>query len=287
MKFFRILAIALWGFVLPASAFEGRITAVLTRGGEAQTLVYTVGTNDLRIERGESDRPYARNLINLDTGAITILFPHNRSFIRLKSSPAAPGAFPNAADMNTPRPLPAPMAVPPDPATMRAGPTNTPSIPPPPSMPQMSAGIGPQAGVAPGAPSMPTMPMMPAMPMEPTELKATDQTTNLLGYGCTRYELKQRGEVMEIWATDKLLPFQPYLQNQPHRFGPRLIEEHWEELLKAKKMFPLLAILKFENGTERMRFEVKSVTPEKIKKEDAEQLFQLPANYQEIQPLPF
>ena len=36
-----------------------------------------------------------------------------------------------------------------------------------------------------------------------------------------------------------------------------------------------------------MRFEVKSVTPEKIKKEDEEKLFRPPPDYQEIQPLPF
>ena len=49
----------------------------------------------------------------------------------------------------------------------------------------------------------------------------------------------------------------------------------------------MLAIWKIENGPERMRFEVKSVTPEKIKKEDEEKLFRPPPDYQEIQPLPF
>ena len=62
-------------------AFEGRITATLTRGGETQTLLYTVGTNQLRIERSEADRPYAKNIVSLDPGATTILFPHNRSFV--------------------------------------------------------------------------------------------------------------------------------------------------------------------------------------------------------------
>jgi len=129
--------------------------------------------------------------------------------------------------------------------------------------------------------------MMPPIRQEPAELKATDETTNLLGYACTRYELKQRDEMIEVWATDKLLPFQPWLQNQPRHFGPRMIEEQWGELLKAKKLFPLLAVLKYENGPERFRFEVKTITPEKIKKEDAEKLFQPPADYREIEPLPF
>ena len=91
---------------------------------------------------------------------------------------------------------------------------------------------------------------------------------------------------MEIWATDQLLPYQPWRQNQPPRFGPPRIEEQWGELLKAKKLFPLLATLKFEHGPEYLRFEVKSVTPEKIEDRDGA-LFQPPADYREIQPLPF
>ena len=89
----------------------------------------------------------------------------------------------------------------------------------------------------PGIRSMPAMPMMPMPGMEKLELAATGDQTNLLGYTCARYEIKQRGEVMEIWATDKLLPYQPWLQNQPPRSGPRMIEEQWGELLKAKNFF--------------------------------------------------
>jgi len=75
------------------------------------------------------------------------------------------------------------------------------------------------------------MPMMPPMMMEPLSLTATGDRTNLLGYACERFEIKRRGEGMEIWATTQLLPFQPYVPNQPHRFGPRGIEEQWGDLL--------------------------------------------------------
>jgi hypothetical protein len=63
-------------------------------------------------------------------------------------------------------------------------------------------------------------------------------------------------------------------------------------------LFPLLAVLRFERppapgagtppvtGLERYRFEVKSVTPEKITPATAAKLFQPPPDYQEIQPLP-
>jgi hypothetical protein len=223
---------------------------------------------------------------------MTLLFPNNGSFVRLKAASedasSAPPGFP--------------------------------------AMPQMPPGVGPQA--SPGAnamPAMPTMPQMPAMPTMPAgggmpampmmpppmteriDLTSTGEQTNLLGFVCVKYEIKQGDEVMEIWATDKLFPFQPYQQNQPRRFSPRTIEEQWGELVKARKLFPLLAVLKFEPfrqpvmmpGTnspaqtvpprppdmpERLRFEVKSVTPEKIPDGT---LFQPPPGYQAIQPLPF
>jgi len=129
---------------------------------------------------------------------------------------------------------------------------------------------------------------MPAMPMpgEAIELRATGEKTNLLDFACEQFEIKQRGEVMEIWATDALLPFQPYVPNQPPRFGPRMIEEQWAGLLTAKKLFPLRASLHFENGAERYRFEVQSVVPQKLTKEDLK-LFQPPEGYFEIEPLPF
>ena len=136
--------------------------------------------------------------------------------------------------------------------------------------------------------SMPAMPMMPMMPgmMEKMELQATGQKTNLLGFACQQYLLKQRGETLEIWATDQLLPYQPYVQNQPHRFGPQRIEEQWPGMLTNRKLFPLLVSLRYDNGAERFRFEVQSVTPQKLTDEEAK-LFQPPAGYLEIQPLPF
>lgn len=295
-------------FAAPGGAvpFEGRITATVTRGGETETLLFTVATNQMRIERGEGDRPYPVDIFDRASGGLTLLFPNNRSFVRLRSSaenhsrapvfPAMPGmTMPPGVRPPLQSPTPTPGAV---------GPTNLPGIPQMPQMPQMPPGVGPQAGAlgampngAAGTPALPAMPMMPPMMMEKTELSATGDKTNLLGYACQKFEIKQRGEVMEIWGTDQLLPFQPYLQNQPHRFGPRMIEERWGDLLKAKKLFPVLAVLRFEApaapgqtaphaGPERLRFEVKSVTLEKIGDKDGG-LFQPPADYHELEPLPF
>jgi hypothetical protein len=272
--------------VLPSAfCFEGRITANLSQGGQAQTFFYTVGESQIRIERGETDRPYSKNIVDFQTGAMTLIFPHNRTFVHLKAGAASVpsqsvGGFPSMVRVGE---VPQGMPTPPP----RVGPSNLPeSFNPPqmPSVPQMPAGVGPQA--APGVSAMPAMPMMPPMPMERAELKATDQTTNILGYICTRYELKRRGEVMEIWATDKLLPYRAWQRGQPPRFGPRMFEEQWGELLSAQKIFPLLAILKFENGPERLRFEVTSIKSEKIEDKDGS-LFAPPQDYQEIEALAF
>lgn len=265
-------------------AFEGRIAATLSRAGDAQNLIYTVGTNFLRIEQTDTNWPHARDIVNLQSGEITLLFPHNRSFVRLHTQAE------NSAMPPSPPAMPPPGAV--GAAPQLTGGTPAP-LPAPAPMPQMPPGVGPRPGAfgapqnfAGGMPS-PAMPAMPMMPMEKMELVATNGTTNILGFTCAHYELRQRGEVMEIWATEQLFPFQPYWENQPHRFGPRMIEEQWGRLAAEKKLFPLRAVLSFENGPERMRFEVTAITPEKIKPEDAAKLFGPPPEYMEIQPLPF
>jgi hypothetical protein len=245
-----IMAVAS-GFMLhSALAFEGRITAAITRGGQAMPLLYTAGTNCLRVEVMASDRPNPVDLLDLPSGEMTLLFPNNRSFVLLNEYGGAHALARVPADAS-------------------------------------SAGVGREARpTAPGQRAFPR-PQMSSMPtpmMDKMELTATGDKTNLLGLVCEKFQIKQRGETMEIWATDQLFPFQPYVQNQPHHFAPRMIEEQWGDLLKEKKLFPLLAILKFDNGAERFRFEVKSVRPQKLTKDDMK-LFQPPDGYFEIQSL--
>jgi hypothetical protein len=162
-----------------------------------------------------------------------------------------------------------------------------PDMPMPPG--GLPPGIGPQAGGS-GMSSRPEMPAMPAMPMMAPEmaleLKATGQQTNLLGYDCQRYEISQHGQTLEIWATDQLLPFQTYVTAEPHRFGPPIIEEQWGQLLTAKRLFPLSAVLRIGNGMERYRFTVQSVTPRKLSATEKAG-FVPPENYVELQAPPF
>jgi len=275
----------------PACAFEGSIKATLVRGGQTETILYTIGTNDLLLERGETDLPYPRNIFNLQTGELTLLFPNNRSFVRLKtadpiSTPPMPGVPPPPGEL--------PPGVGPQAPVVTA--PHVPRLPVRPNLPALPSGIGPQAGATPGTlagaprmagmPSMGAMPIMPMSAMDGLDLRATGEKTNLLGYPCQRYELTQRDEVMEIWATDQLVPFQPYLQSQPLSLAPRMIVEQWGDLLKARKLFPLLATLKTVNGAERLRYQVEIITPEKIE-DPGEKIFQPPAGYREVKPLPF
>ena len=298
-----------FAFCISATAFEGRINAVMTRGSQSDSLLYTAGTNFLRVEMTATNWPNPVDILDRNSGELTLLFPNNRSFVRLKQGSATvpvapvgvpptglgePGADPRSSfnspgDVSGQRPQTAgetpALPMPPGVGLQSApGTPAMPAMPPRPVMPNLPPGVGPQPvpfGETPnGAGGMPALRHADAHDAgneQKLELQATGQKTNLLGFACEQYELKQRGETMEIWATDQLFPFQPYVQNQPHRFGPRMIEEQWPELVKAKKLFPLLATLKFDNGAERFRFEVQSVTPEKLTAGD-EQLFQPPAN---------
>ena len=268
-----------------AVAFDGKIDIVITRGSETTPLLYTVGENFLRVEVIGSDRPNPIDIVDLKSGVLTLLFPHNRSFVRLKSGAANTSAQPPGAPA-FPRPPPgmAPLSHP-NPAA--AGPPGAPAIPTPPG--GLPPGIGPQPQGVTGAavPQMPPMPMMPPMMSEKIELKPTGKKEKVLGFACEQFEIKTRGETMEIWATDQFMPFFYYVQSQPSRLGPRMIAEQWPELLKEKKLFPLRAILRLEGGGgERLRFEVKSITPEKIDDKDGK-LFQPPKGYFEVQPLPY
>lgn len=289
-----VLVLALSFILHPSSlpAFEGSIQVVLTTGGESNTLVYLAGADFLRVELTDVDsdksRPGGPNPVNIfdrNSGALILLFPHNRTFVRLKT-PLAGDVPPGPPAPNEVRSIPKTLETArasPGPAALANNPASTGVMG---TIQRPANPFGPATSGA-GAGGLPAtgMSVMSAM-NEKLELKSTGEHEKILGYACEKFEVRQRGETMEIWATDKLVPFQPYLRDQPSRFGPRVIGEQWPELLNAKKLFPLRASLHTDTGTERFRFEVKSITPHKINSNDAT-LFRPPADYVEMQPLPF
>jgi hypothetical protein len=283
-----LTAVALAGLSAHAAAFQGRISATFTRGGETLPVLYTVGSDLIRIEVTGSTYPHPINIVDRQSGAVTMVYPHNRSFMRLKmqSEPVAsgnlPSGFPPANSFPQPAAIPTPQS--------RPGPgfPGVPNLPGPPG--GLPPGIGPQAGPAngPGFGAGASMPMMmPSMiPPEKIELIASTNQAVILGYLCTRYDATNRAERFEAWATDKLLPFFAYTQTGPARFGPRMLEDQWPDWLKSRGLFPLKASLRFENAPERFHFEVLSIKAEKIIDTEGK-LFQPPADYRETEPLPF
>jgi hypothetical protein len=234
--------------------FGGTISATLARAGtEATHFVFTRKSNQLRIEN-TTNKLEPINIIDLEAKKLTIVFPHNTTFMRVDLAKvgaqfSAPPGFPS------PPPIPNPKGMPP-----------MPSMPP-----------NPLAG---GAMMMPPTPGMGGAP----ELKKTEKTKKIQEFDCTLYTLSDRGETLEIWATDDaaLFPFRLLRRDSMSRhFGPQMLEEQWPELLQKRSLFPLEAILHVEpNGQERLSFKVDKIEEKKITDEN---LLRPPAGYIEIQ----
>lgn len=281
-----------------AAAFEGKIHAIGGRTGAISGLIYTVGTNCMRVEMTDTNFPNAIDLVALDSGEITLVQPMNHTFLRFNpnAAPVMLGGRPMMPP--SPPPMPAPQPGMPQGMPPGIGPTNLPGMPAMPPMPQMPNGMPPAVGpqAAPGGPATqmqapaPNPGMGAAMAMRRPgmmfQLQAAEGQTNLLGYDCRHYLIQQRGETMEIWATDKLLPFQVYLSGQPPSFGMPTMEFQWSKLLAEKKLFPLLAIIHGENGVELYHFEVQSIAAGSLTGREAQNM-QPPGDYIEIQPRPF
>src|ERR1700690_3600083 len=134
-NFQRVLPIlgCLAALASTAVGFEGRIHAVMSQGNETNALLYTATMTSLRVEMTATNWPNPVDILDRDSGALTLLFPNNRSFVHL--NPATDAATPAA-----PGPLGMPM--------------------PPGGLPP---GIGPQTQATPAMPPMPTIPPRPAM----------------------------------------------------------------------------------------------------------------------------
>jgi hypothetical protein len=76
------------------------------------------------------------------------------------------------------------------------------------------------------------------------------------------------------------------LRNPPHRFGFPILEEQWPELLQQRRLFPVRVTLRSDSGPERYRFEIRGIQPGKVV-DPGGKLFRPPADYLEIEPLPF
>jgi hypothetical protein len=336
-----------------AASFEGTVSASFTRGGtDTKEFLFTRKGNQLRIEDADKSKPEPINIVDLDAKKLTIIYPHNSTFVQidlirqlpdraqmgapnlppsLGSGVPGPPGFPSppnmnsvgeAADASPARTFPGTTTQPSPQATARqaSSPTVQKISPPPgfptpppmpsmPAMPQMPIG-GPPIGAG-GPPALPNPGMMPAMGSfgGTPELKKTDKTKKIQGFDCTLYTISDRMETFEIWATadSALFPFRLLQRNYSNRrFGPRMLEEQWIELLQKQSLFPLEATLRMdvhphsaspaanggkgiapssvEHGQERLSFKVDKIdSPSRTgKKIDDEALFKVPEKYYEI-----
>jgi hypothetical protein len=282
----------------------------------ATQTIYTRKGDEVLIENSDKSKPEPINIVDLTTKKLTIVYPHNSTFVVVPlttmssvagvgdpggrvpgaSMPVGPGS---TIPATTPRIGPA-IAPPPGFST----PPPMPSMPPMPPMPDPAAAglmAGPQRFGPPGMPPMAGMGGFGAAP----ELKKTDKTRKIQGLDCVLYTLSDRRETFEIWATPDsgLFPFRLIQMNyQNRRFGPRMLEEQWVEFLQKQSLFPLEATLRAElpilpvsrggasptansgapsdPGPPQFVFKVDKIERTKI---DNEKLFQPPDGYLEIQ----
>lgn len=236
--------------------------------------------DQLRIESaGNKLEPI--NIVDLGAKKLTIVFPHNSTFVHvdLIKTPAQAGAAGLPPNFATSPNISSTQST-------RAGPSISPppGFPPPPLMPSRPA--APFGGSLKGAGGVPAHPM-PEMPGEfgAFELKQTDQTRTIQGMECTLYTLSARGQNFEIWATSDsaLFPFHLLQRDfNRRRFGPPMLEEQWVELLQKKSLFPLEATLRMDSGgPERLSFKVEKIEERKL---DDGGLFAVPKDFYEIQP---
>ena len=272
------------------NTFEGTITATEENGGAPTAFLYTRKGDLVRIETPDAKTPVPINVLNLAQQKLTIIYPHNRSFVNvdLITKPASvAGVGDRGALPGSPTP-PKLNASPSEAATGgRPGPSISPppGFPQPPPMPSMPSMPNPaMAGPMPPPPGS-GVPGMPAMlPGAAPELKKTDKTRKIQGFDCALYTLSDRAQTMEIWATsdEALFPFHTLETNHfRHRFGPQMLEEQWPELLRNKSLFPLEATARLEGtNQERLFFKVDKIEKQKI---DNDALFKPPKNYIEVQ----
>ena len=207
---------------------------------EPQHFIFTYKGNLLRIEN-TSTRLEPINIIDLEAKNLTIVYPHNTTFVHVDldkaqtrpnrpALPAMPAGFSSpqldGTEAIPPNPRAAPAHIGPNISPPPGFPTPPPMPSPPslnsgvPGMPQMpnasvAGAVGPGAAAsgynamnppAPnnlGAPGM-AMPPMPSMPgmFSALELKKTDKTKKIQGFDCTLYTITERGQTFEIWASN-------------------------------------------------------------------------------------
>jgi hypothetical protein len=234
------------GALTGQKSFEGTVTVTETGGKVATPFLFTRKGDQVRVEHVDTSKPEPVNIVDLATHKLTIVYPHNSSFVQIDLMQAE--AQPGAPSLPSGFPIPPTRSMPlPDPAI------GGPPVP-------AQGGFG-------GAP----------------ELKKTDQKKKIQGFDCTLYTIGDRMDTFEIWATSAtaLFPFYPLHANyRGQHFGPQMLDEQWIRLLQKQSLFPLEARLKLEHGGAGALFLPGG--PDRGEKIENDARFKPPEDYQEI-----
>ena len=75
-------AVFTFNFQSTGLAFERRLNATITRSGQSGALLLTVATNCLRVEMTGTNWANPVDIVDRNSGALMLLSPRNRSFVR-------------------------------------------------------------------------------------------------------------------------------------------------------------------------------------------------------------
>ncbi len=283
--------IFLHGVIMAENPFqEGEITLRIKRSKQEFTLRQQYWNGQLRIEKPGNRIPSPPiNLIDIKSGVIRILHPHNSTWQEMVAADLT--LSPTRGPMLTGNPLPMPPAM----ATTNNTTTRTsdalrPTRPFEQSLPDLPSGIGPQPGhgftAFPGQ-SFPPLGMFPSVERTHTiELKETEETRSIHHYHCVKHtvSIPREGE-MTLWlAKSGVFPAFHLLRSDIPRQG-RLGEWQAEllDLLRKHDRFPLLAVLVNEKPErEIVRWEVTHIKPGKVSDPEGT-LFKVPVGFHRIE----
>lgn len=237
---------------------EGELSLSVTLGQREEVHRYRIKDGQMRIDRpGESIPSPPVNLVDLRSGRVTILRPHNgtaRSFTPSDAPPAGKLPGGEAPEM--------------------------PALPEHPPQAQKDVIPGPSAmSAVPGRPNTATF-----------TLEAMEATRKIHGFPCRKHTLElPREGTLTLWLTKekRLFPFHTLRYEGPRRFGREAWPEQVASLLRQKQRFPLLLTLKESTDEEKQttaelaRWEVTSVqrSPLEVSEED---LFAVPDSFHSL-----
>jgi hypothetical protein len=136
---------------------------------------------------------------------------------------------------------------------------------------------------------MPGQPMYMVMPLKSSASKATGQNVEqstlentgmkekILGYECTKYLVRSKEGITEIWATEELGEFMGLGGGMSGPMGKGNAPSGWEKALVGKSFFPLRVV---SNTGKKEKFRLETTAVERKSLPDSH--FAPPAGYQKF-----